>query len=102
MLRHHMPRGRSLALAALVSFASFVPVTGHATTLRLRWTAPGNDGSVGTASRYQLFVSPQPITPANYTKADTMPGMPLPKLAGTAQSVTVAPTINSSPLYFAI
>lgn len=100
MLRHLAPR----VLASLLSLTLLCTAAGFAgaTSLLLRWTAPGNDGTVGTASRYQLFVSPQPITPSNFSRADTISGLPLPKPAGTAQSVVFTPPSLGPELYFAM
>src|SRR5690242_1382878 len=100
MLRHLAPR--ALASLLLLTLPCTAAGIAGATSLLLRWTAPGNDGSVGTASRYQLFVSPQPITASNFTSADTVAGLPAPKAAGTAQSVVITPPSLGPELYFAM
>jgi len=68
----------------------------------LYWTAPGDNGMSGTARQYDLRRSTQPITPANFTLADTVAGVPLPAAAGTAQSCDVALPQGGVLYYFAL
>jgi len=66
------------------------------------WSAPGDDGAIGTATSYDLRVSEAPITAANFSQALVVPGMPAPLVSGTAQSVTVYGLTRSRNYYFAI
>ena len=65
----------SILLAALL--LSFVP-TSHAATsavsVTLRWTAPGDDGLAGRATRYDLRYSKTLITAANFASATVVNG----------------------------
>ncbi|HXI55893.1 MAG TPA: discoidin domain-containing protein, partial [Polyangia bacterium] len=51
-------------------------------TLRLSWTAPGDDGSSGTASGYDLRRAPAPITAQTFAAATAVGGVPAPHPAG--------------------
>lgn len=53
-------------------------------SMDLAWTAPGDDGASGTARRYELRVSLQPITPENFGSALAFPA-PRPQGAGTPE-----------------
>ncbi|MBK9032338.1 MAG: lamin tail domain-containing protein [Myxococcales bacterium] len=55
------------------------------TTVRIMWTAPGDDGAHGTAARYDLRWSTAPITEATFASATPAPG-PAPAAAGTRQT----------------
>lgn len=69
----------------------------------LSWTAPGDDGSIGTAASYDVRGSTSPITAANFSSAgmvaDTPPN---PAVAGTNQSMTVTGLSPGITYYFAI
>lgn len=66
------------------------------------WTAPGDDGSVGTATSYDLRVSTAPITAANFSAATPVSGMPAPAPAGTSQSVLVSGLSQGVTYYFVL
>jgi hypothetical protein len=68
----------------------------------VRWTAPGDDGNVGTAAAYDLRVSTDPITAANFSAATRVDGMPAPRTAGTSQSVAVGGLQSGTTYYFAL
>ena len=69
----------------------------------LSWTAPGDDGSEGSAFRYDLAVSTDgPIrTRADFDRARIIQDVPAPQSAGTPQSATVTVSQDST-YYFAI
>ena len=88
---------------------------GQVTSITLDWTAPGDDGNVGTASTYEmrwstalpdttgLSVAGPAGTPAlnSWWQAATVVGsMPAPLVAGTAQSKTVTGTFSPGTYYF--
>lgn len=79
-------------------------VTGTLTTMSiaLSWTAPGDDGSVGTATQYDLRMSTAAITAANFASATQVAGLPAPKVAGGAESFTVIGLTPNTTYYFAI
>jgi hypothetical protein len=52
----------------------------------LSWTAPGNQLLCGTAVRYEIVTSSQPITAENFAAATPLAGAPAPAPAGTTQT----------------
>jgi hypothetical protein len=80
------------------------PNTGFAQTsgITLHWTAPGDDGVLGRATRYELRWSESPITPARYLYATPVPGVPTPAQPGTLQTFTVAGLDPRQSYYFVI
>jgi len=70
------------------------------TSITLHWTAPGNDGSTGTAASYDVRYSSLPITAANWALATVVAGEPVPAVAGTAQTFTI-PGLQGSVTYYA-
>ena len=72
------------------------------TAVTLSWTAPGDDGSSGTASTYDMRYSTSLITAANFGSATQVSGVPAPKVAGSAESFVVTGLNSSTMYYFAI
>lgn len=69
------------------------------TTAVLHWTAPGDDGDVGQASRYDLRISDELIdTPTLFDQATPLPDLPLPSPAGTEETYLVT-GLEASTLY---
>lgn len=73
-------------------------VTGvTANSISVRWTAPGNDGSTGTAASYDIRYSTSAITSANFASATPASGEPTPAVAGTQQNFTLSGlTVNQT------
>lgn len=67
------------------------PIAGS-DSIRLSWTAPGDDGYCGTAHSYDIRTSSQPITASNFADATPLTGEPVPAAPGTPQSFDVAST----------
>jgi len=72
------------------------------TSLALRWTAPGDDGSSGTAATYDIRYSTSQITNANWSSATPATGEPAPAAAGTVQTFNLAGLSGSQTYYVAI
>ena len=70
------------------------------TSLRLTWTSPGDDGSTGTATQYDIRYSTSTITAANFASAIQVANEPLPKLAGTPETLMVAGLSTNTRYYF--
>jgi len=68
----------------------------------LQWTAPGDDGTIGTATVYHMRKSTGPITAGNWAAAEVVSGMPAPLLSGTRQTVVVRGLSRDTTYYFAI
>ncbi len=62
------------------------------------WTAPGDDGNIGTAAEYDMRISDSMITEANWNLATPLTGLPTPSIAGTTETYTMAPL--SHGIYF--
>lgn len=72
------------------------------TTLALGWTAPGDDGSTGTASSYDIRYSTTAITNGNWASATTVAGEPVPTAAGTPQTFIITGLSPSQTYYVAV
>jgi hypothetical protein len=101
-----------LALAtALFLGALTVPGTASAADVVLRWTAPGDDGTAGTASTYLIRYSLQGL--AGSTSADSVDwwnnlstpvggSIPTPRVAGTRETFTMAGLDSGTTYYYMI
>ncbi|HXF48511.1 MAG TPA: fibronectin type III domain-containing protein [Verrucomicrobiae bacterium] len=68
------------------------------TSLRLTWTAPGDDGMTGTASRYDIRFSKS--VSATWEVMAQVIGEPTPKAAGQTESFTVGGLSPTTTYYF--
>jgi len=97
---------RWIALAIGIAVLCLAPIVAHAQapadTVRLSWTAPGDDGAIGTATLYDMRMSTSPIDLSNWSSAGAVPGMPAPRVAGTKQTVTVTGVTRGTTYYFAV
>jgi len=73
-----------------------------ASSVKVRWTATGDDGLVGQASGYDLRYSTSPIDSLNFGQVTRWMTMPMPSAAGETDSVTVAGLAPATTYYFAI
>jgi hypothetical protein len=71
-------------------------------SIALSWKAPGDDGSTGTATSYDIRYSAAAITSSNFASATQVTGEPTPLSSGTSQSFTVTGLITNTTYYFAI
>jgi chitodextrinase len=78
------------------------PTPAWAASITLNWTAPGDDGSVGTATQYDIRYSTSTITDANWASATQATGEPAPKAAGAAETFAVTGLAASTKYYFVI
>jgi Tol biopolymer transport system component len=88
-----------VAPAAVTNLASSSPT---ANSVTLTWTAPGDDGMVGTATEYDIRYSTSVITDANFDAADQAPSPPVPSLAGSGETFTVTGLAEQTTYYFAL
>jgi hypothetical protein len=70
-------------------------------TATLTWTAPGDDGQLGTANLYDLRYSLEPINEENFPFA-TRVTMLRPKHAGSPETYTVQGLMPGYDYYFAV
>jgi len=72
------------------------------TSIPLSWSAPGDDGSTGTATTYDVRYSTSNITAGNFSSATAASGEPSPSVAGTTENFTVTGLTASTGYYFAL
>lgn len=74
------------------------------TSVRLTWTAPGDDDSTGTAARYDLRYSTEPFPAGGHwpTWFPTVDTLPAPASAGTTQTVTIPRLLPDTRYYFGL
>jgi hypothetical protein len=96
-----------MLVAGLLLLLALAPVIAHAQgagadTLTLAWTAPGDDGSLGQATRYDIRWSTAPITDANFGAATAVTGLPAPANSGSRQTLVVRGLSKGTTYYFAL
>lgn len=77
-----------------------VEVATNDPTVTLHWTAPGDDGDQGQASRYELRYYHIPLTLLNWTQTTELFPRPTPEAAGNQQTYTAA--VPPGTWYFGI
>lgn len=90
-----------LALLLLAPFVARAQGAG-ADSVTLSWTAPGDDGAVGTAAAYEVRMSTASIDAANWSGATVVTGAPAPAVAGSMQSMVVRGLTRGTTYWFAI
>jgi SOS response regulatory protein OraA/RecX len=75
-----------------------------ANSMTLTWTAPGDDGTIGTASQYDIRYATSALTESNWNDANTkqVTGEPAPAASGTSQSFIITGLQPSTTYYFGI
>jgi len=83
---------------------SAVTLTGLSdlTAIKLTWTAPGDDGTVGQAVAYDMRYSTSPITAANFDSAEPVPGGVNPSAGGTPECFVVNNLDPCTKYYWAL
>ena len=79
-----------------------IPPSSPATIIPLTWTAPGDDGTVGTAAQYDIRYSSALITDANFNSATQAPNLLVPSAAGTSETFDVTGLTENTTYYFAL
>ena len=72
------------------------------TSMTVYWTAPGDDGTAGTATSYDLRMSTSQITNDNFAQATAVTNAPTPTAAGNTQQLTVSNLTTGTTYYFAL
>jgi lysophospholipase L1-like esterase len=70
--------------------------------VKLSWNAPGDDGGIGMASRYDVRYSLSPITEDNFEQAAQCRSEPVPLLVGNPQLYFVSGLSPGTAYYFAM
>jgi chitodextrinase len=87
------------APSAVANLAVVLPTVN---SVRLIWTAPGDDGATGTATSYDIRYSTSSITAGNFNSASQISNEPLPKASGQPESLLVTGLVANTTYYFAI
>ncbi|MEE9442357.1 MAG: fibronectin type III domain-containing protein [candidate division Zixibacteria bacterium] len=72
------------------------------TTITVYWTSPGDDGSSGTASEYDIRYSTSMINAGNWDYATQVTSESSPQIAGSQESFTITGLTPSTTYYIAI
>ncbi|MFN8586251.1 MAG: fibronectin type III domain-containing protein [Candidatus Eisenbacteria bacterium] len=91
----------AMAFAGLLACAAAYAAT-TPTSVTLQWTAPGDDGTTGTAAQYDVRWSTSPINESNFGAATRVNGAPAPLAAGSTQSMDITGLTPSTAYWFAI
>ena len=70
-------------------------------SVRLAWTAPGDDGDEGTASSYDVRYSTSSITEVNWGSATECTGEPTPQASGETEHLTILGLTSGTTYHFA-
>src|SRR3989338_6494149 len=70
--------------------------------VELTWIAPGDDGFIGTADRYDIRFSTTSITDQNWQQQQQLNGVSKPTVAGSIEKVTVSNLTANTTYYFAL
>jgi len=89
-------------LTAPVAVADLTVTATTGTSATVRWTAPGDDGTTGTATTYDIRYSTSTITNGNWASATVVTGEPAPTAAGTQQTFTINGLTPSRTYYIGI
>ncbi|MBI1797101.1 MAG: hypothetical protein HYR74_08625 [Candidatus Eisenbacteria bacterium] len=102
------PHGWGSLLLAVTLLLVLAPLAAHAQgadTVTVSWTAPGDDGNVGTATAYELRLSTSAILTndaASWNAATVVQGVPAPLVAGTRQRTVVRGLTRGTTYWLAI
>lgn len=92
----------ALLLLLLLPIVAQAQGGGGADSVSLSWTAPGDDGAIGTATLYDLRIALSPISAGNWDTASSVPGLPAPLISGTPQNTLVRGLSRDTVYYFAL
>ncbi|HEQ98412.1 MAG TPA: T9SS type A sorting domain-containing protein [candidate division Zixibacteria bacterium] len=92
----------SFIVLGIIIFSAVSLFSQEVTTITLNWTAPGDDGEIGTAATYDIRYSTSPINAINWVSAVQVQNEPAPSPAGTVESFTVTGLNPNTTYYFAI
>lgn len=95
---------RSLVTISLIGvvLVAGTTTTSTAAEVQLVWTAPGDDGSVGSASEYDIRWAMSPISEANWAAASQLDGEPSPGAPGAQEIFLVSSLQPNTQYYFAV
>jgi len=106
-----VPNWSEMSVPVSVTVADTVPpgavtdllaISASFTSVRLRWTTPGNDGALGRAAEHDLRYALAPITAETWDDAAPVEGLPRPALPGTLRFFRVPGLAPASGQFFAL
>ena len=71
-------------------------------SITLTWTAPGDDGTAGTAAQYDIRYTTSGINDANFDSATQAVAVPTPNEAGTGETFTITELTENTTYHFAL
>ncbi len=71
-------------------------------TVTLEWSATGDDGMTGNASRYDIRYSTSPLTESDWINYPEYPNDMIPQAPGSTESITVTDLDFATTYYFAV
>jgi hypothetical protein len=102
-------RSKEARLAALVAALMCTAPVAHAapaaqptSSVTLQWTAPGDDGQFGVATRYEVRYATEPITAATWKAATVVADTPHPQAAGKREKLKVKGLDSGTKYWFAV
>ena len=85
--------------SAITNLSASIPTS---SSVDLSWTAPGDDGDMGTATSYDVRYSTSYMTGDNWASATEVTGEPTPQAAGSSETFTLSGFSASTRYYFGI
>ena len=98
----HKVRFIALLLWPLLLILGAMPIEAAPTFVTLHWTAPGDDGLIGNATRYDLRYSTHLMTAPSFNAAKAATGLPTPKPPGGQETFTLNGLAPDSTYFIAI
>ena len=96
-------RGVMKFIAVLLTMLTVLSVEVlQASCLTLTWTAPGDDGYSGIATRYDIRYSTSPISMDNWDLAYPVTGVARPKASGAAEACLMTGLVSGTRYYFGL
>jgi hypothetical protein len=77
-------------------------VTSTTSTVTLTWTSPGDDGTTGTATTYDIRYATSSISAGTFASAIQVSGEQSPSIASTTETFTVTGLASLTTYYFAL
>lgn len=79
-----------------------IATASYGANITVSWTAPGDDGNVGTAKAYELRYLNSRINDKNWNQATLVANVPLPAPAGSTQSFVITNVDPGRKMYLAM
>ncbi len=84
------------------AISDLAAISAGGTSIKLRWTAPGDDGTSGVAGSYDVRFATFEINESNWASAIKVIGEPVPSAPGSLDSLTITNLLPETTYWFAI